>query len=128
MRAWLLSAAIVLGLVGCAAAQSRLTLLHDALHLSAAQEDAWKAYQRALFDPQDAARARQTAELLPTLPTPRRLALIRAQMEADQQAFDRRAAAVTRFYDALTPDQQRTFDRQTGSEAPATGRGASPGP
>ena len=114
MRTWLVSIGMALALAGSAAAQSQTTLLHDALHLSAAQEDSWRAYQRVVAgDPQERARTRQTALLLPTLPTPRRLALIRAQMEADLAAFDHKAQAVTTFYAGLYPDQQRTFDRQT---------------
>ena len=114
MRPWLVSILLSAALAGGAAAQSQTTLLHDALHLSAVQEDAWRSYQRSVADNgQDRARTRQTAALLPTLPTPRRLALIRAQMEADLNAFDRRSQAVNVFYAALSPDQQRTFDRQT---------------
>ena len=118
MRTWLISILVAAALAGRADAQSQTTLLHDALHLSAAQEDAWRAYQRAVAgDAQDQARARQTAALLPTLPTPRRLALIHAQMEADLSAFDRRAQAVAVFYSALDPVQQHTFDRQTAAGA-----------
>jgi hypothetical protein len=119
MRTWLVSIVAVAALAGAALpggaqAQSQASLLHDALHLTPAQEDAWRTYQRRVGgDPQDQARSRQTQAMLPTLPTPRRLALIRAQMEADLTAFDRRAQAVTAFYAGLGPDQQRIFDRQT---------------
>ncbi len=119
MRTWVvpIGLAAVL-LAGAATAQSQTSQLHDALHLSAAQEEPWRTYQRSLAPTgDDESRARQTAMLLPTLPTPRRLALMRAQMQADLAAFDRRAAAVEAFYAALTPDQQRAFDRQTAAAA-----------
>lgn len=119
MRAWLVSLPIALALAGGAHAQSQTTLLHDALHLSAAQEDAWKVYQRAMADPDEEARARQTRMMLPTLPTPRRLALIRAQMEADLVSFDRRSRVVEGFYAGLSPEQQRVYDRQTGASEQA---------
>ena len=100
-----------------AAAQSRASLLHDALHLQGGQEDAWRAFQAAVTpDPQSQAQARQTAQMAPTLPTPRRLALVRAQMQADLESYDRTARAVNAFYAVLNPDQQRTFDRQTAQQ------------
>jgi hypothetical protein len=101
-------------LAGAARAQSPISQLHDALHLTAAQEDAWRAYQAAVApDPDQRARAEAAAAMAPRLPTPRRLALIRAQMQADLATFDHDAQAVTAFYTALTPDQQQAFDRQT---------------
>ena len=55
--------------------------------------------------------------LMPTLPTPRRLALMRAQMQSDLIAFDHDVQAVNAFYDQLSPDQQRVFDTQTAPTA-----------
>lgn len=107
-------AALALATALPAAAQSRSSLLHDALHLNAQQEAAWRTFQAAVApDPQQQAQARQTAEMAPTLPTPRRLALIHAQMQADLTGFDRNARAVEAFYATLTPEQQAVFDRQT---------------
>ena len=51
--------------------------------------------------------------MLSTLPTPRRVDLINAQVDADAAMVHRQGAAVKAFYASLTPDQQRTFDRQT---------------
>jgi hypothetical protein len=94
--------------------QASTQKLHDALRLTPDQEGAWRAYQQGIApDPQQTARERQAQMLMPTLPTPRRLALIRAQMQSDIQAFDHDSRAVEAFYAALTPDQQRTFDRET---------------
>jgi hypothetical protein len=51
--------------------------------------------------------------MLPLLPTPRRIALIEATMTQDDADFRRQGAAVNAFYAKLTPEQQRTFDRDT---------------
>ncbi len=113
-----------LGLVltSCASAQSppeRLTHLHDALHLTASQEQAWGAYTTAIAqDPQSAARRQATQRLLPQLSTPRRIALIDATMAQDMADFRHQGEAVTTFYNRLTPEQQVTFDRET---SPANG-------
>jgi hypothetical protein len=104
-------------------AQANLGRLHDSLHLSGQQDIAWQAYEASIRpDPQETARRQQAQMLMPTLPTPRRLALIRAEMQADQQSFDRNAQAVMAFYRLLTPDQQRIFDDQTAQRASASDR------
>ena len=121
MRLPVAAALAVLALAPAARAQSRLSLLHDALHLSTAQEPAWRAFVAATrAAPEAEAQAQATARLSPTLPTPRRLALLRAQMQADLDRFDRQAQAIVAFYGALTPQQQQTFDRE--SAASANGR------
>ncbi len=103
-------------LAGAAHAQTApdLSSLHDALHLTAAQEDGWRAYRSAITpDPQAEARHRQASMLMATLPTPRRVDLIDAEMQEDLAMVRRQGDAVKAFYSGLTPDQQRTFDRQT---------------
>ncbi len=98
-------------------AQAQIQHLREALRLRPDQQDAWRAYQSAIApDPQQAAAARQAGLLMPNLPTPRRLALIRAQMQASLTAFDRVAQAVDAFYAGLSPDQQRIFDEQTAQQ------------
>lgn len=110
----LAAALAVLAAASPAPAQSRTSQLHDALKLTAGQEPAWRGFLAASGpSPQQQAQAQATARLAPTLPTPRRLALVRSQMEADLAAFDRTAAAVTAFYAQLSPEQQSAFDRQT---------------
>ena len=104
--------------VQSAGAQSPASQLHDALHLTAAQEPAWRTYQATVaMSPEQMARDAQASAMLPRLPTPRRLALIRAQMRADLAAFEQNAAAVSAFYATLTPGQQQAFDRQTAPPA-----------
>lgn len=118
----LLSAALILALAAGASAQSRTSQLHDALKLAPAQEPAWRAFLMASApSPQQQAQAQATARLAPTLPTPRRLALIRSQMQADLAAFDRTATAVSAFYTQLSPEQQAAFDRQTRADPPESG-------
>jgi hypothetical protein len=115
-----------LSLTSAAAAQPidsetapQLNRLHDQLRLSAAQEPAWSAYKRAIApNAQVQARHRATDQMLPTLPTPRRIALIAATMAADEADFHKQGAAVTAFYNQLTAAQQRTFDAET---VPASG-------
>lgn len=115
---------LVLGLALCAGAMSpaqaqstappRLNQLHDALRLSAAQEDAWRAYAAALQPPPGAqARHQQMQAMMPRLTTPRRIALLDATMQQDVVDMRRQGQAVIAFYNALTPDQQAVFDRQT---------------
>jgi hypothetical protein len=112
-----------LALAGAAHAQQNPGRLHDALQLTDAQEQAWRSYQSAIAqDPQQKARAQQAQMLMPTLPTPRRLALIRAQMQSDMDIFNQNAAAVMAFYTVLTPEQQRIFDRETVAPAQQAGR------
>jgi hypothetical protein len=98
-----------------------LIKLHDDLRLSDDQEGAWRAYTLAIAPSQDAvARHQATGQLLPLVPTPRRLALIEATMLQDSLDFKRQSVAVNAFYAKLTPDQQKVFDRDTlasGAEA-----------
>jgi protein CpxP len=100
------------------AISAELIRLHDDLRLSASQEAAWRDYATAIApDPQAQARHKATTDLLPLIPTPRRIALIEATMAQDAQDFRRQGAAVNAFYGKLTPSQQRTFDQDTLSSA-----------
>ena len=92
----------------------QLRRLHDDLRLTPAQESAWRAYAIGVVpDEQAEARRRATAEMLPNLTTPRRIALIAATLTSDQAEFRRQSAVVMTFYDQLTPEQRRTYDRDT---------------
>ena len=96
------------------AVSAELIRLHDDLKLSDSQETAWSDYATAIApDPQQAARHRATTELLPMVPTPRRIALIEATMAHDATDFKRQSAAVIAFYGKLTPAQQKIFDQDT---------------
>jgi hypothetical protein len=118
-----------LNLGGAAQAQSAspdLSALHDALHLSVQQEDAWRAYRAAITpDPQADARHRQAAMMLATLSTPRRVDLIEAEMQEDAATLHRQGQAVKAFYGTLSPSQQRAFDQQTAPNAQRNSSGGS---
>jgi hypothetical protein len=95
-------------------ASSTLTRLHEELHLTSNQETAWRQYQTAMAGGAQAQARRQATErMLPQLQTPRRLALLDAAMSQDLADFHSYSQAVLAFYDRLTPDQQRTFDRES---------------
>lgn len=97
-----------------AAVSAQLIRLHDDLRLSDEQEAAWRDYTIAIAPSAEAAaRHRATSELLPQLPTPRRIALIEATMTQDDLEFRRQGAAVNAFYGKLTAGQQKVFDRDT---------------
>jgi hypothetical protein len=117
VRFLLSSIFLCLALATSAAAQdvsARLTQLHDDLRLTADQEDAWRQYASVAARGVDAQSRHQAAQaLLPQLPTPRRLALLDATMTQDLADFHRQSQAVMILYEHLTPDQQRTFDRET---------------
>jgi hypothetical protein len=126
MRLAALSFSLGLMLATGAAAQdapARLSQLHEALHLTADQESAWSDYAAAVTPSPDAqARRRATQRLLPGLTTPRRIALIDAAMDRDNADLHRQGDAVLHFYGRLTPDQQRTFDRQSMVQATGPSR------
>jgi len=88
--------------------EQRVQLVHDALNLRPNQEGAWRAYRADLEAARPARPAR--AERPRDLTTPQRLDLMQQRMAAHQAAFARRADATKRFYAALDPAQQRTFD------------------
>lgn len=129
--------ALILGLVlaqpGVAATQqaipAELARLHEDLNLNAGQEPAWQAYAQAITPSADALdRHRAAEQLLPLEPTPRRIALLSANIAADQAEFRRQSQAVMAFYNQLSPEQQRVFDRETapqsGNPGPQAPRGA----
>jgi protein CpxP len=96
------------------AVSAELIRLHEDLKLTDDQEAAWRDYATAIApDPQQASRHRATSELLPMVPTPRRIALIEATMAHDAIDFKRQSAAVVAFYGKLTPTQQKIFDQDT---------------
>lgn len=96
------------------AVSAQLARLHADLRLTPAQEAAWAAYTGAIAPSAEVeARHRATDRMLPSLTTPRRIALIAATMAADEADFRKQGAAVNAFYDQLTPAQQKTFDDET---------------
>lgn len=117
MRTLLAGLCLGLALSGAAMAQpasSALSRLHDDLRLTPGQESAWRQYVAGIDDGGRMQAQRQAAELmLPQIPTPRRLALMEATMTQELADFRRQGEVIRAFYDRLSPDQQRTFDRDT---------------
>jgi len=112
-----LAALALAALAGASAATAQtanLGSLHDALHLTAAQEPAWRDFQLASAPTADqAARQRAAQSMLPHLTSPQRVDLSMAAMQADMETLRARGAALKRFYATLSPAQQQIFDRQT---------------
>ena len=99
-----------------------LKTLHKLLHLDALQEPAWDAYSAAMSARNDVqARRRAAASLMPTLPAPRRMDLIEAEMHQELDEFNGQSKALKEFYARLRPDQQKIFDAQTAQ--PQAGQG-----
>jgi hypothetical protein len=123
MHKLLTGVCLALALAGSAVAQQsggqqdggqQFMQLHDALNLSSFQEPAWQTYTTAMTpNPQTEARHRATDQLLPSLATPRRIALIQAAMAQDSVEIKRQGAAMLAFYSQLSPAQQKVFDAQT---------------
>jgi len=110
-----LVAALLLAPSGPALAQARDSgELHAALHLTQPQEAAWRDYQMALEpDPVQQSRHRSAQVMMVGLPTPRRIDLLDANMQADLEVMHRQGEATKAFYATLSPEQQKVFDRET---------------
>lgn len=88
--------------------------LHQALNLNGMQENAWRAYRAQLATPSQAQERRRAAQrLFPTLNAVQRMDLVEAEMKQDLIDLDRQSKALKAFYAALTPEQQRIFDKRT---------------
>lgn len=94
-----------------AMAQRRAERLRDVLQLRPDQEPALRAFTEAMRPPEGLReRMMERRQEMRELSTPERLDRMKAHMAERQAAFDRRAAAIKRFYAALTPAQQKAFD------------------
>lgn len=98
----------------------RARQLHEKLQLSAAQEPAWEALQKAM---QPQRHARLDRAEMQKLTTPERIDRMRALREQRSAAAEQRGQAIKSFYAQLTPEQQKVFDAQ----AMQVPRGAYPG-
>jgi hypothetical protein len=94
---------------------ARQAELKASLGLSAAQEAAWADYVAAMQPPANHQRMNRDErqkmhQEMMSLATPQRLdrmAAVKAERDAQMH---RREQATRNFYDALTPEQQKTFD------------------
>ena len=91
-----------------------LQRLHSDLQLSPSQEGAWTTYQQSLqIDPQDYARQRDAQNRMPSLTGPARMDLAISMAEQNLDGMRQRGDALKAFYATLSPQQQKTFDRDT---------------
>lgn len=86
--------------------------LHAKLKLSAAQEPAWKAYTDSMAPPAIGQRPDRSA--LQAMPAPQRMEAMLERMRQNQTRMESHLAALKKFYAALTPEQQKTFDAEFG--------------
>jgi hypothetical protein len=108
------SLAVLMHISAAYAQTPEIQRLHDALHLTSQQENAWHTFQMATqISPEEAVRRRQAVDLMSTLTAPQRVDLSVAAMQADLQSFERRGAALKTFYATLSSEQQTIFDRMT---------------
>ncbi len=97
--------------------QERLQTLHDALGLGAGQDNAWQTFVVDMRPPgghdgkgRMGRRDGERPEGAAPMTTPERLDRMVQHMGERQAAMARRADAIKRFYSALSPTQQHTFD------------------
>ena len=99
------------------------------LQLRPDQEPALRALIEGMRPPADMReRFRQERQAMAKLSTPERLDRMRARMGERQAQFDRRAAAIKRFYAQLTPAQQKAFDAMGPMRGGRMGMGGRHGP
>ncbi len=112
-------AVLLLAGVAPAAAEPPLEALPSILQLQLSQHPAWRAYKDATAEnAAEAAYAASQAAQLNAMTTPVRLDALRRQLQAQQQSFERQAAATEAFYAVLSPDQRHLFDEITRAPVP----------
>ncbi|MES2483091.1 MAG: Spy/CpxP family protein refolding chaperone [Pseudomonadota bacterium] len=99
----------------------RLGELKQKLAITPAQEGAWTAFAAA-HQPPATPMARPDREAMSRMTTPERIDQMRAMRTQRNAEMDRRLDATKSFYAALTPDQRKLFDEQTGRFAQRGGR------
>ena len=88
--------------------------LHQALHLTPAQEGAWQLYRSASDVPDKAqSRRRAASSLFRTLDAPHRMDLVAAEMRQELVDLEHQSQVLKAFYATLSADQKRVFDERT---------------
>jgi hypothetical protein len=91
-----------------------LQRLHTDLALNPSQEEGWKSFEQAYqVNPVDIARERDAAAKMPSLTGPQRVDLAIGLSEQDLADLRHRGDTLKTFYASLSPEQQKTFDRDT---------------
>ena len=95
-------------------AQPSVEQLPVILQLQLNQQPAWRDYRDAAAQSEvEQVRQASSATQLNAMNTPARLEALRQQLGAQQQAFERQAAATVRLYAVLSPEQRHVFDDVT---------------
>jgi protein CpxP len=89
--------------------ERRAKALHDKLNLTAEQEGAWTKFAEAMTPPAPPANADRAK--MAGMTAPERMDAMLAHMKEAEAHMSARAAAVKEFYAVLTPEQQKTFDK-----------------
>lgn len=102
--------------------------VHDALKLTPAQEEAWKAYLEQ-SKPQPPAGQPLSREEMVKLSTPERAERMQAVMRDRLAMMEKHTAALKTFYAVLTPEQKKAFDEmhQHKPRGPRSGPGPNAG-
>jgi hypothetical protein len=94
--------------------EKHMAKLHDALKLTTAQEAAWTEFSNKMkpVTMENPAMDKPGAQDWKSLSTPDRLDKMLEHMKSHEKQLAEHAVAVRAFYGTLTPDQQKTFDKQ----------------
>ena len=95
-----------------AAMQKHQAMLHDQLQLSAAQEPAWKSFVAATT-PTEMGKRWGDRAAMEKMSAPERMEKHLAMSKERDARMQSHLAALKTFYAVLTPEQQKTFDRNT---------------
>ncbi len=86
--------------------------LHAILHIRPDQEAAWQAYKQGMTPPAGIiATLRGSAQRAVSMTTPQRLDLQEQNHALESTIFHHQIDAARKFYAALSPEQQRTYDQ-----------------
>jgi periplasmic protein CpxP/Spy len=96
----------------------RAKMLHDALQLSGAQEQAWASFVASMKPTAKEMAQHQDRKAMASLPAPQRMQKMIEQSRLRTAAMESRLSALNTFYSVLSPQQKQVFDEQT-----AHGRG-----
>ena len=100
-----------------------LDRLHSDLRLNPDQDGAWQGFVQAYReDPRAEEEDRNAQQRMPRMTGPQRIDVAIHMAERDLDTMRRQGDALKTFYAALSPQQQRVFDRDT-LEQPDQGQG-----
>ena len=121
----ILVCAAMTGLLGFGIAQAQpqqqqqsgaqeLNRLHYDLRLRPEQDGAWQQFQQSYReDPRQEQEERDAEQRMPRMNGPQRMDMAIHMAERDLDNLRRQGDALKQFYSQLSPQQQRTFDRDT---------------